>query len=370
MNVSSRIRTIVLIVVLIAIAGAIWYLESGKAGPGGATASSTPIANTSSAKAALYPKAQEFVEPTAFINSQPFTLQSLVGKKVVLIDFWTYSCINCIRTLPYLKAWYAKYKDAGLEIVGVHSPEFAFEKVEANVQAAVQKFGIQYPVVMDNDYGTWSAYKNQYWPHEYLIDIDGYVVHDQIGEGGYADTERAIQNALAERKSDLKESGAIPTGIVDPSDVETVETNHPESQETYFGSARNEFFGNGERSTANEQTLSVPQTTNTGSFYLGGTWDFSAEYAENKTAHAEIVYPYQAQRVFFVASAKSPVKVQVLIDGKAPGTLSGADVDKDGFVTIKENRLYDLIDDSAWGSHTIRLIIQSPGLDAYTFTFG
>ena len=143
------------------------------------------------AKAKQYPKAKEFITPSGFINTPAFKLSDIVGKKVVLIDFWTYSCINCQRTIPYLNAWYNKYKDYGLVIVGVHTPEFDFEKDQSNVAAAVQKAGITYPVVMDNDQGTWNAYGNQYWPREYLIDIDGYVVHDHIGEGGYAEIGRA-----------------------------------------------------------------------------------------------------------------------------------------------------------------------------------
>jgi thiol-disulfide isomerase/thioredoxin len=155
------------------------------------------------AKAKKYPKAKELVDPSGFINTPALKLSDIVGKKVVLVDFWTYSCINCQRTIPYLNAWYQKYKDSGLVIVGVHTPEFDFEKDQSNVAAAVKKLGIQYPVVMDNNMGTWNAYGNQYWPHEYLIDVDGYVVDDHIGEGGYAATEKAIQAALTERNQVL-----------------------------------------------------------------------------------------------------------------------------------------------------------------------
>jgi thiol-disulfide isomerase/thioredoxin len=134
---------------------------------------------------------------SGYINTHDgFRLSEIVGKKVVLVDFWTYSCINCQRTQPYLNAWYKKYKDAGLEIVGVHTPEFAFEKDRANVVAAVEKFGITYPVVQDNDYQTWGTYGNRYWPRKYLIDIDGYIVYDHIGEGGYEETEEKIQELL------------------------------------------------------------------------------------------------------------------------------------------------------------------------------
>ena len=181
-------RSIILVVVLVVIGGTIWFLESKKplelSGPA-ANVLNSPILSSGTAsssesrggilteKAKEFPKAKEIVDPTGFINTPPFKLSDIVGKKVILIDFWTYSCINCIRTLPYLKAWYQKYKDYGLEIVGVHTPEFDFEKDYGNVSQAVKKDGISYPVVLDSNYGTWNAYNNQYWPNEYLIDRIG-----------------------------------------------------------------------------------------------------------------------------------------------------------------------------------------------------
>ncbi len=157
------------------------------------------------AKSQLYPKAPELVHPSGFVNTdgKPITLAQYKGKKVVLIDVWTYSCINCQRTLPYVKAWYDKYKDQGLEIVGLHTPEFSFEKVQKNVEDAVKRDGITYPVVLDNDYATWNAYGNQYWPRKYLVDIDGFIVYDHIGEGNYDETEKAIQKALGDRAQAL-----------------------------------------------------------------------------------------------------------------------------------------------------------------------
>ncbi len=139
-----------------------------------------------------YPRYRDIIKPSGYVNTPPLTLTSLVGKKVIMVDFMTYSCINCIRTFPYLNAWYDTYKDQGLEIVGIHTPEFAFEKKIENVREELKKYGIKFPVVLDNDYGTWNAYGNNYWPRKYLIDIDGYVVYDHIGEGGYKETEEKI----------------------------------------------------------------------------------------------------------------------------------------------------------------------------------
>src|SRR3989344_4497830 len=163
-------------------------------------------------KSSMYSLAPELVSPDGYINTdgKPVTLAEFRGKKVVLLDIWTYSCINCQRTFPYLKDWYAKYKDEGLEIIGIHTPEFAFEKVKANVEKAAKGFGLTYPIVQDNQYQTWNALGNQYWPRKYLVDIDGYIVYDHIVEGAYAETEMAIQKALLERPERL--GGGLPGG--------------------------------------------------------------------------------------------------------------------------------------------------------------
>ncbi|MDB5188662.1 MAG: thiol-disulfide isomerase [Candidatus Nomurabacteria bacterium] len=323
-------------------------------------------------KAMHYPMAKELVAPAGFINSTPFKLSDLVGKKVILIDFWAYSCINCQRTIPYLNAWYDKYKDDGLVIVGVHAPEFDFEKNYANVAAAVQKAGITYPVVLDNDMGTWNAYNNQYWPNEYLIDIDGYVVHNHIGEGDYAATEQAIQAALTERAQRLGTNQATPTGIVDPLKAIPLDNNGVQSPETYFGAARNQYLANGTQGTVGNQTLTpnLGNTSQINALYLDGTWNFQNQYAETVSPTAGITYHYSAKHVYMVASAKNPVKLKITIDGQLPGINAGADVNADGSSTIQANRLYDLIDGTDYGSHTLHIEVQGAGLDAYTFTFG
>ena len=198
------------------------------------------------AKAMIYQKAPELVSPSGYINTEgyPVTIGEHQGKKVILIDFWTYSCINCQRTLPYLKMWYEKYKDQGLEIISVHTPEFAFEKVQANVEKAAKGFELEYPVVLDNEYRTWNAFDNHYWPRKYLIDIDGYIVYDHAGEGNYEATEEAIQKALAERAARLN----VPMAASDtkaPNDLLDVDFSQVRSPEIYFGSARNEHLGSG-----------------------------------------------------------------------------------------------------------------------------
>ena len=320
-------------------------------------------------KLLLYPKAPEISNPSGFINTngQPIKISDYIGKKVILIDFWTYSCINCQRTLPYMKAWYDKYSSQGLEIISIHTPEFAFEKVQANVQKAVEGFGIKYPVVMDNDYGTWNAFNNQYWPRKYLIDIDGFVTYDHSGEGNYDVTEAAIQKALAERNAVLGENMKIANGIVAPAGVVTV--GNVGSPETYFGSNRNEYLANGTQGTNGVQMLTIPDLANVNSLYLGGTWNFSPEFAE-AGAGSSVVYKYKAKNVYFVASSALGTKVRILIDGKPAGAMAGADVALDGTLTIKDNRLYSIVAGSDYSEHTLTIETLNGGLDAYTFTFG
>lgn len=388
-----------LFMVVVAVVLSIYYLESQKVSlpastsPANDTIDLNSLAATSTTSSSTtvrttpprtsdfaqlqsqYPAAKELASIDGYINTPndaPITIKSLIGNKVVLLDFWTYSCINCQRTLPYLEAWYAKYKDAGLEIIGVQSPEFNFEKVLSNVQAAVTKFGINYPVVLDNEMATWNAYGNEYWPEDYMIDINGLVVDRNIGEGNYTGVEQEIQKLLLQRAQVLGlPASTVPTGIVDVTGT-TIEANSPE---TYFGAARNEYLANGVQSVDGPQTFSDPATSSIemNQLYLGGTWNFADQYATSQSTDAHIFYTYDAQHVYFVASGTQTgqsVSITVLRDGKPLTTDRGADVDAQGNATINQSRLYDLIDQSAPATHTLEIIVHDPGLQAYTFTFG
>ncbi len=330
---------------------------------------SLTTASTTAAKSMEYQKAPELAGIDGYINTdgQPITLSQYVGKDVVLVDFWDYSCINCQRTFPYLKAWYQKYKDQGLVIVGVHTPEFAFEHTQSNVEAAAQQFGLTYPIVLDNEYKTWGAFQNEYWPREYLIDIDGYIVHDHAGEGDYDETEKAIQQALAERAKRLG-TGAVSTSTIAPPapDLSSIQ-----SPETYFGSNRNQYLGNGNQGTTGAQMFVLPTSINPNTLYLGGTWNITPEYAE-ATSSAEVLFEYSSSDVYMVATnPNAPVKIKVLRDGKPVGSFAGADVDPaTSEATINGDRLYKLVHDPNPGIHTIEIQIESGTLDAYTFTFG
>ena len=274
-----------------------------------------------------------------------------------------------MRTLPYVKAWYDKYSSQGLEIISIHTPEFAFEHVLSNVQQAVQSDGILYPVVLDNDYGTWNAFGNQYWPRKYLIDIDGYIVYDHAGEGDYDVTEAAIQKALKERAQVLGTTANV-SGTVVPAGAITLDEAQIGSHETYFGSARNMYLANGVQGQSGPQTLTIPSAIDANMLYLGGAWNFAGEYAQSQGTTNSIVYKFQSRDVYFVASAPTGATLTLLVDGKPIGTNAGADVAADGTVIIKENRLYKLVHMPDYGEHTLEIQVKGTGLQAYTFTFG
>jgi len=304
--------------------------------------------------------AKEISSPDHFINTdgQPITIEGLRGKKVILLDVWTYSCINCQRTIPYLNAWYDKYSDQGLEIIGLHTPEFSFEQLPDNVAEAVKKFGIRYPVVLDNDYSTWNDYGNRYWPRKYLIDIDGYIVYDHIGEGAYDETEQAIIQALKEKSERLGDNMAVSEGMSTPTDVIEVDSSKVRSPEIYFGSDRNKDLGNAMIYSAGLQTLVIPEDLKDNKLYLGGQWIFSREYAQNKS-EASIVFNYEAKNVYMVASSENPTEVEILLDGKS--------IKK---ITVQEEGLYQIINGGNYDKHKLEIKIKEADLKAFTFTFG
>ncbi len=320
----------------------------------------------------------ELVKIAGFINSEPFKLADLVGKKVILVDFVDYTCINCQRTFPYLNDWYAKYKDQGLEIVAIHTPEFSFEKDIANVRMGIAQFSLKFPVVLDNDYATWNAYRNQYWPHKYIIDIHGNVVYDHIGEGGYPETEAEIVQLLKERKQVLNETGSVTMGTSTMPVGYQILTQSPE---TYFGSLRNELFGNRPSSfDSNKGIFTIPDTLKPNMFYLGGNWNIENEYAETQSSSTQISYVFTATNMYVVAQSPNnsgssgtanPVSAQILIDGKPiPEQWAGKDVSKDGMLILDQSRLYHLYSNTGLMKHRIDIIFSKPGVRVFTFTFG
>lgn len=307
------------------------------------------------------PIAPELIPGGVWFNSKPLTLSELRGK-VVLIDFWTYSCINCQRTLPYLRSWYEKYKDQGLVIIGVHSPEFEFEKIKDNVSNAIFDFHLEYPVIQDNDFATWQAYNNRYWPAKYLIDKNGRIRYSHFGEGNYEETEMEIQKLL-------KEAGMEQSEELTKLDEETPKGRL--TPETYLGTSRIERFASGQQAQNGTKSYSMNQDLPEDYYSLGGTWILTNEYAQSqKDSTLEI--NFYASKVFLVITPKtSSDQIKVYLDGKPVTDLfSGADV-KGGILTTDKPKLYNLIDlKSNKDSHILRLEFQSEGTQIFAFTFG
>lgn len=373
-------KTIILVVVLALITGSIFYFESKKVDrlSDAKTIEVSPRAEsfeTSAEKAKKFPLAKEITTPDGFINTdgKPVTIGEYIGKKVILVDFWTYSCINCVRTTPFLNAWWKKYEDDGLVIIGIHTPEFEFEKDYENVKQATVDEGIKFPVVLDNDFSTWTAYKNRYWPRKYLIDIDGYIVYDHIGEGAYEETEDKIKELLAERNAVLGLTNrVVSTENGMPVPVKT----QAESPEVYFGSDRNDTLSNGISGRAGVQTFIRPTTIRLNLLYLEGRWDINREAAHSQptaSAPSKIIFKYKAKNVFFVASSPDGVRATVTVDGKDLGASAGEDIVSAGGgsrIDVKEARLYRLVKHNDAEEHVLEISVPSGTLEAFTFTFG
>ncbi|MEK2607434.1 cytochrome c biogenesis protein DipZ [Burkholderia arboris] len=310
-----------------------------------------------------------------WLNSPPLTAAGLRGK-VVLVDFWTYSCINCLRTLPYTNAWAHKYAPYGLVVIGVHAPEFAFERDIGNVKKAVHDLGIDYPVAIDNGYSIWRAFNNEYWPAHYFIDAQGRVRHHHFGEGEYAQSERAIQSLLAE--AGHPEALNVPLGLTGApakGALAAADSADVRSPETYVGYARAESFaspGGAVRDAAHR--YAAPARLDLNDWGLAGTWSVGAERASLAAPDGRIVYRFHARDLHLVLGPGAngrPVRFRVTLDGAAPGTAHGADVDAQGYGTITGQRLYQLVrQPGAVADRTFAIEFLDPGVDAYAFTFG
>lgn len=348
---------------LVLIALAIVFLMSMKAPQSGDSADSI-------VKTGLYPQAPNLSGIAGYINAEDgFNLEDAEGK-VILVDFWTYSCINCIRTLPYLTAWDEKYRDEGLVIIGVHTPEFEFEKEYDNVKAAVEKHGIKYPVVLDNSFSTWRAYSNRFWPHKYLVDKDGFIRYDHIGEGSYDETEKVIQELLEERNNASASGGSV---SVNATDVDFIQINTPEIYFGYkFALPNRNHLGNEEGFQPGEDVAySIPQDIKLNKAYLEGTWKNSEDYMELVSESGKVVLKYEAKVVNIVAGM--PANLTFTLDGK---NLSADELGSDASLengqaaaAVEEQDLYGLVDDE-YSERTIEIEVDGKGFRIYTFTFG
>jgi len=319
--------------------------------------------------------APPLVGATEWLNTadgKPLTAESLRGK-VVLVDFWTYSCINCLRTLPYVKAWAQKYGPQGLVVVGVHAPEFAFERDLGNVKKVLHDLGIEYPVAVDNQYAIWRAFNNRYWPAHYFIDAQGRVRHHHFGEGDEAESERVIQQLLREAGASQVAQGLTEvsaTGVQQEADMAQVH-----SPETYVGYERAQHFASSPRAVHDQAaTYSLPGELPLNGWGLAGSWRVGPESAVSGAKAARIAYRFQARDLHLVLGPGPdgrPVRFKVLIDGQAPGDSHGADVAADGSGSVASQRLYQLVRQSGEvREHSFSIEFLDPGATAYAFTFG
>ena len=309
---------------------------------------------------------------TLWINSPPLTPESLRGK-VVVVDFWTYSCINCLRSLPYIQAWYGKYKDSGLVVLGIHTPEFPFEKDEANVRKAVAELGIAYPVAMDNDYRIWRGFHNKFWPAHYFIDATGRIRYHHFGEGEYDQSEAWIRGLLQEKNHQPLPDSATKVaaaGAEAASNLETVQ-----SPETYIGYTRAENFASpGGFNEDDAKVYRAPVRLNLNAWALTGRWKDESQIATLLSPSGAIIYRFHARDLHLVLGPGSdgkPVRFRVTLDGKPPGEDHGVDIDADGNGTVTESRLYQLIrQQGAARDRVFRIEFLTPGVQAFAFTFG
>ena len=314
----------------------------------------------------------ELAGATGWLNSKPLTRASLRGK-VVVLDFWTYSCINCLRALPYVNAWYEHYKDSGLVIIGVHSPEFEFEKDTDNVRKAMEKFAIRYPVALDSNMAVWKAFNNRFWPAHYFVDPQGRIRGHHFGEGKYARSERIIRQLLTEAGAkNLPEplDDAAGQGVSAAADSANVS-----SPETYLGFARAEnFLSPGSFVRDSVKSYALPASLSLNQWALAGRWKVSKEKSVLDAPPGRVVFRFRARDLHLVlgpGAERKPVRFRVLLDGKPPGADHGMDIDEAGNGTVREQRLYQLIrQKGAVGEHEFSIEFLDAHVEAYSFTFG
>ena len=314
-----------------------------------------------------------FAGATLWLNSPPLTPEALRGK-VVMVDFWTYSCINCLRALPFVESWYEKYKDHGLVVIGVHAPEFAFEKDPNNVRHAVADLKVTYPVALDNDYAIWQAFNNQYWPAHYFIDATGRIRGHHFGEGNYDESEQTLRKLLTDAgQTDLPPPGmgsAKAVGVQAPPDEA-----HDQSPETYVGYRRAENFASpGGFSQDQPHRYSAPAALKLNQWALSGSWNVDPEKAVLGAVPGKVEFRFYARDLHLVLGPSSdgkPVRFRVLLDGAAPAANHGADTDSSGAGAIDRQRLYQLIRQAGdVREHVFSIEFLDPGVQAYSFTFG
>jgi thiol-disulfide isomerase/thioredoxin len=309
---------------------------------------------------------------TGWLNSQPLATADLRGK-VVLIDFWTYTCINWLRTLSYVRAWAGKYEEQGLVVVGVHTPEFPFEHDVDNVRQAAQDMRVEYPIALDSDYAIWRAFNNRYWPAVYIADAQGRIRHHKFGEGGYREAETVIQLLLREAGRDDVGDGLV---SVDAEGLEVqADWANLESSETYLGYEQAQNFASpGGAGFDEPRTYVVPDPLSLNRWALSGNWTIERGASVLNDADGGIAFRFHSRDVHLVMGPRSTgtsVPFRVLVDGELPGDAHGFDVDEQGHGTVSQQRLYQLIrEPGSITDRTFEITFLAPGVEAYVFTFG
>jgi thiol-disulfide isomerase/thioredoxin len=302
---------------------------------------------------------------TAWLNSEPLGLDELRGH-VVLVDFWTLTCINWLRTEPYIRAWSQAYRNDGLVVIGVHTPEFSFEHEIDRVRQATKDRGIDYPVAVDNDYGIWSAFDNHYWPALYFVDADGIIRDHHFGEGRYEQSERVIQQLLGVERDLVS---AVGLGVEAEADWD-----HLRTPETYLGHGRSDHFASpGGAALDERRAYQLPERLRLNHWALAGEWTIGRENVVLEQGGGSIAYRFRARDAHLVLSRETPdpIAFRVLMDGEAPGPSHGVDVDEDGNGLLRVGRLYQLVrQDSEVRERTLEITFLEPGAEAYVFTFG
>jgi thiol-disulfide isomerase/thioredoxin len=325
--------------------------------------------NTLNIDKSRFKKAPELVWIEYYINTTPEELKKEIDGKVVLYDIWTYSCINCIRTLPYITAWDEKYADEGLLVIGIHSPEFEFEKNIENVKMAVNKYGIRYPVVLDNEMKTWKAFENRYWPRKYLADHEGYIRYEHIGEGAYDETEQMIQQLLNERALNLGINVASVESLVGLKEFEHSNFRTPELYFGYnFAVGRNQL-GNSEGFIPEKEVqYTAPDDLQQHYFYLDGTWKNLKGSMKLVSDRGSIKLPYHAKEVNIVAANNA--NLEIYLDGVPIDFIYAGDDVKEHMLKVSAPRLYNIAKSETASSHLLEIVVTNPGFEIYTFTFG
>ena len=317
-----------------------------------------------------FKKAPDLVGISHYINTSSEELSEELEGKVVLYDIWTYSCINCVRTLPYITAWDDKYADQGLLIVGVHSPEFEFEKEPQNVRIAVEKHGINYPVVLDNEMETWKAFENRYWPRKYIADHEGYIRYDHIGEGGYQETEKIIQKLLSERSVALGIQTNSDSQLVDIEEFEHTLFRTPELYfGYYFAQNRNQLGSQEGFQPEKTVTYSEPENIDLHKFYPTGVWKNHKDSMELISDTGTIKLLYNAKEVNIVTENVAELEI-FLEDNPIDSTYSGIDIVSGNKLIVSEPNIYNIISSEESATHTMEIKVQGKGFKIFTFTFG